>query len=66
LLGTSWIEEILARTAAHEVVVRVLDLPSGTVRVETGARGQAFSFDGRTLRTQFGPRWRLLIIGRPD
>lgn len=63
LLDAGWIAEVLARTTDHELVVRVLDLPSGTVRVETGVRGQAFSFDGRILRTPFGPRWRLVIIG---
>jgi xanthine dehydrogenase accessory factor len=41
----------------------VLDLDAGTVRVEPARRGEAFAFDGRTLRALFGPRWRLLIIG---
>ncbi|MFM7703626.1 MAG: XdhC family protein, partial [Rubrivivax sp.] len=26
-------------------------------------RGEAFTFDGSTLRALFGPRWRLLIVG---
>ncbi|MDP1789017.1 MAG: XdhC family protein, partial [Methylibium sp.] len=40
-----------------------LDVPSGTVILEPASRGEAFSFDGRTLRALFGPRWRLVIIG---
>ena len=60
---TAWIDELLERTARHELVARRLDLESGTVTIETAQRGQAFAFDGRTLRCLFGPRWRLLIVG---
>jgi xanthine dehydrogenase accessory factor len=31
--------------------------------VDGAVRSDAFTFDGRTLRALFGPRWRLLIIG---
>ena len=58
-----WIDEVLRRTAAHELVARRLSLATGEVVVEPAARGQAFSFDGRQLVALFGPRWRLLIIG---
>ena len=44
-------------------MARRLDLESGTVTIGTAQRGQAFAFDGRTLRCLFGPRWRLLIVG---
>jgi xanthine dehydrogenase accessory factor len=60
---TAWIDEVLSRAQRHELVARVLDLHSGTVRIEPAVRGEAFSFDGTTLRALFGPRWRLLIIG---
>jgi xanthine dehydrogenase accessory factor len=63
LADTAWIDEVLARTARHELVARRLDLESGAVQVEPASRGQAFEFDGRTLRALFGPRWRLLIVG---
>ena len=63
LLDTAWIDELLARTAQHELVARRLDLTSGHVSIEPGSRGEAFAFDGRSLRAQFGPRWRLLIVG---
>ena len=63
LLDTGWIDAVLERTARHELVARVLDLDTGAVRIEPAARGQAFSFDGKTLRALFGPRWRMLIIG---
>jgi xanthine dehydrogenase accessory factor len=63
LRETAWLEEILRRTAQHELVARTLDLETGDVGVESAVRGDAFSFDGRRLRALFGPRWRMLIIG---
>ncbi len=58
-----WIDELLLRTGRHELVARRLDLASGAVTLESATRGEVFSFDGRTLRALFGPRWRLLVIG---
>jgi len=63
LQSTAWIDEVLARTARHELVARTLDLASGVVRVESAHRGEKFEFDGTRMRALFGPRWRLLVIG---
>jgi xanthine dehydrogenase accessory factor len=63
LQDTAWIDEVLARTERHELVARELKLATGAVVVSAASRGDAFSFDGSTLRALFGPRWRLLIIG---
>jgi xanthine dehydrogenase accessory factor len=63
LRDVAWIDDVLARTARHELVARRLDLASGVVSIEAASRGEAFSFDGARLRALFGPRWRLLIIG---
>ena len=63
LQGVAWIDEVLARSARHELVARRLDLASGTVTVEAATRGDVFAFDGKQLVALFGPRWRLLIIG---
>ena len=63
LVDTEWVQAVLERTARHEIVARVLDLETGAVTLEPGSRGEAFAFAGRTMRTLFGPRWRLLIIG---
>jgi len=63
LVDAAWIDEVLERTARHELVARRLDLETGAVSVEPAARGEAFTFDGRSLRALFGPRWRLVIIG---
>jgi xanthine dehydrogenase accessory factor len=63
LVDAAWIDELLDRTARHELVARTLDLASGSVALEAATRGQAFTFDGHRLRALFGPSWRLLIIG---
>lgn len=63
LSDIAWVDDILARTARHELVARRLDLATGVVTIEPAVRGEAFVFDGRHLRALFGPRWRLLIIG---
>jgi xanthine dehydrogenase accessory factor len=63
LADTRWIDDVLERTARHELAARILDLDSGSVRVEPAARGEAFSFDGKRLRALYGPRWRMLVIG---
>ena len=63
LTDTAWVSEVLERTTRHELVARVVDLASGSVRVEAAHRGEAFSFDGRTMRALYGPRWRMLVIG---
>ncbi|MEO7854842.1 MAG: XdhC family protein [Rubrivivax sp.] len=63
LRSVAWIDEVLARTAGHQLVARTLQLDSGEITIEPAARGEKFSFDGQQLRALFGPRWRLLIIG---
>jgi xanthine dehydrogenase accessory factor len=63
LLDTSWVAQLLARTAAHELVARTLTLATGKVQLTPAVRGHAMQFDGSTLTTVFGPKWRLLLIG---
>lgn len=63
LLDPTWVAQLLARTAAHQLVARTLTLASGAVRLSDAVRGQAMQFDGSTLTTVFGPKWRLLLIG---
>jgi xanthine dehydrogenase accessory factor len=63
LLDSTWVAQVLARTAAHELVERTLILASGAVMLERALPGQTLQFDGVTLRTVFGPQWRLLLIG---
>ncbi len=60
---TDWIAQILQRTAAHQLVARTLTLATGAVTLSPAQRGDTFAFDGMTLKTTFGPKWRLLLIG---
>lgn len=63
LRDTAWVEELLTRTAAHQLVERRLMLSTGAVSLHVATRGQAMHFDGSVLSTVFGPKWRLLLIG---
>ncbi len=63
LQDAGWIEQLLARTAEHRLVLRRLDLATGQVMLEDAVRGQSLAFDELTLSTVFGPKWRLLLIG---
>lgn len=63
LLDTTWVAQLLARTAEHQLVARTLILATGAVLLSSAVRGQAMQFDGSTLTTVFGPKWRLLLIG---
>lgn len=63
LLDTSWITQLLARTASHQLVARTLTLLTGAVELSCASRGQGLQFDGSTLYTVFGPQWRLLLVG---
>ena len=58
-----WIEQVLTRTTAHQLVARTLSLSTGLVTLADAKRDQAMAFDGLTLTTLFGPKWRLLLIG---
>jgi xanthine dehydrogenase accessory factor len=63
LLDATWVEQLLARTAEHRLVARSLSLTTGQVALQDAVRGQSMHFDGNTLTTVFGPKWRLLLIG---
>ncbi len=63
LTDTVWVEQILQRTAAHELVARTLTLSTGQVGLAAAQRSDTFAFDGVTVKTIFGPQWRLLLIG---
>jgi xanthine dehydrogenase accessory factor len=59
----SRLDELLSIIERHELVARFLDMDSGVARIEAGKWSDLLEFDGRTLKTVHGPRWRLLIIG---
>ena len=63
LLDGAWIDQVLDRTAKHGLVARTLDVDSGRWTIEPATRDDVFTFDGHVMRSVFGPRWRMLIIG---
>lgn len=63
LVDASWIADVLARTSAHDLIVRTLDIETGRSSIESAKPGESFAFDGRTARAVFGPRYRMLAIG---
>jgi len=59
----SGLDELLARIERHELVMRRLDMETGHVTIGPAKSTDQLAFDGATLATVHGPRWRLLIIG---
>lgn len=63
LTARSGLDDLLARIERHELVLRTLDMKTGLAAVDAARWNDQLAFDGSTLRSVFGPRWRLLIIG---
>lgn len=63
LTARSGLDDLLARIERHELVLRTLDMKTGLATVDAARWNDQLAFDGSTLRSVFGPRWRLLIIG---
>lgn len=63
VVDTTWLKQLLSRATAHQMTARTLTLATGAVVLSDAVRGQAIQFDGTTLTTVFGPKWRLLLIG---
>lgn len=59
----SGLDELLSRVERHELVLRKLDMETGHVTIGPAKSTDQLAFDGATLATVHGPRWRLLIIG---
>jgi xanthine dehydrogenase accessory factor len=63
LSAASRLDELLSRIERHELVMRTLDMTTGSTTVGLAQWQDQLAFDGKTLVTVYGPRWRLLIIG---
>lgn len=59
----SGLDELLSRVERHELVLRTLDMETGSVTIAPAKWPDQLTFDGRTLSSVHGPRWRLVIIG---
>lgn len=63
ITSTDWITQVLQLVQSHRLVKRTLNLNLMQVELQDAVRADSFAFDGHTLTTVHGPRWRLLIIG---
>jgi xanthine dehydrogenase accessory factor len=61
--NTDWVQQVLQLVHAHRLVRRTLHFDSLQVELDDASRTDNISFDGATLTTVIGPRWRMLIIG---
>lgn len=59
----SKLDALLAIVETHGIARRSVNLETGAVLVAQGSRADALEFDGSTLTTVHGPRYRLLLIG---
>ncbi|MCG6933471.1 MAG: XdhC family protein [Gallionella sp.] len=58
-----WVAQLLQLVQAHRLVRRTLHFATRQVELDDAGRTDNISFDGSTLVTVHGPRWRMLIIG---
>ena len=63
LRNADWVEDVLRLVSAHRQVMRTLNLDTLKVTLEHDCSDERFSFDGNIMKTLYGPRWRMLIIG---
>ncbi|MCY1267702.1 putative xanthine dehydrogenase subunit A [compost metagenome] len=63
LSSRSRIGELLEAVESGKLVARTLDMASGHARLSAAQSTDGLSFDGRTLLTIHGPRYRMLVIG---
>jgi xanthine dehydrogenase accessory factor len=57
------LETILTSISNHQIISRTVDLVTGQSKLEAGNRDEAFVCDDRLMKTTYGPRWRMVIIG---
>jgi len=63
LTAASGLDELLTRVERHELVKRKLDMDTGRVSISPAKSNDQLVFDGKSLSTVHGPRWRLVLIG---
>jgi xanthine dehydrogenase accessory factor len=57
------LETILAYISNHQITSRTVDLRTGKSQLESGSRNEAFVCNEHLMKTTYGPRWRMVIIG---
>ena len=57
------LEELLKAISSQQITLRSVDLLTGKSTLEDGDRGDLFFCDESVMRTTYGPRWRMVLIG---
>lgn len=57
------LEEILRLISNHQITSRTVTLSDGKSSLAEGNRNDAFFCDDAIMKTTYGPRWRMVIIG---
>ena len=57
------LEKLLELISSHQITLRSVDLSSGKSTLTAGTRHDEFSCTEQEMRTSYGPRWRMVIIG---
>lgn len=57
------LEKLLELISAHLITLRSVDLSSGKSTLTAGTRHDEFTCTEQEMRTSYGPRWRMVIIG---
>ncbi len=63
LTARSRVGELLEEVQAGRLVARTLDLETAAVRLAAARAADGLAFDGQSLTTVHGPRYRMLVIG---
>jgi xanthine dehydrogenase accessory factor len=59
----SILEKLLVAITSHQVTCRTVNIASGKSTLDQGSRHDEFVCNEQEMRTTYGPRWRLVIIG---
>ena len=57
------LEKLLEAISTHQIICRTVNLSTGKSILSQGSRHDEFLCTEQEMRTTYGPRWRLVIIG---
>ncbi|QKM64746.1 hypothetical protein DCO17_05565 [Polynucleobacter tropicus] len=57
------LEQLLASISSHQITKRSVNIATGESTLEPGTRNDEFACNDKEMRTTYGPRWRMVIIG---
>lgn len=63
IVDFKWVKQCLQHISEHRLMIKTLNIETLDVSLSPATNQSQLSFDGRELKTVFGPIWRLLIIG---